>query len=1048
MSSQSTLSANNSKPFDPPQLSKEDLDNSVFSQNSSNLSSFYAGDELSSSDSMMIEGIDDIERHDSIFMESEGEENDEASCMSTGPTIDEISAINIGRKFHRLEVDNIDNMTTKDSQKISKERKGDDTLSITASESEKKNENEYENEKEKETNTYATKRNSLTYLATTTRKSLTGNLNLSNFAITNRYSTGMRFFDTSTVTKEQTQLVHDFPTKLNSEMLTVIEMAVNLFNLKPHRGVDHLIKNNIILPSPEGVVWFLKIRKDDLSKRKLGEFLSGPDPDLNILHKQNESIGSNNLNDDVSTPRIDSKMIPKSSIRTLLFEEYDFSEVEVDESLRALIQDIRLPGEAQQIYRMIESFAHRYFQCNTDGIIQDEDTVLTLAFSLIMLNTDLHNRNLTKDKKMSLNEFIKNLDGIDDGNSLPRELLTKYYTSIKNNELRMKESDLYETEFLTFMAPRMSGWLCKQNTTSSHTAFLQKFSSRIGWNRHWFVLAGGCLYYFKQPQDVQVGTFRCMIPLDGITPVKDFKESTIIHLFPSNSSVVKSGKILKKNGFSLLPKQDKGIIQSGSHKSFTLKAESSESRDEWLEMLQKESSLSPMAVVFRRRRLSTEIFNYTKELLPVTPNSETLSDSNKNVLNEREANTLSTSSNSNSSDITFKNSPNLTEGNKATYIVPVVVNETEKKQGDSNYDFPEKEKTDKNNQNAFTFNLDETASTVLSTSTVTNNKLTGKTPTGVGANDNTPNLLYKGHIREKPSLTVDTGALAMPKLQASSPSVLSLNICNYEFQGLPIAEGWLRRKSDKNYVWQRRYFVLIRYRKVRKENDRKERQKEDEFEWNNGKDKFSTTDIETMVKLEKLDQLREEKEGISTFETTVNKLVQGENTNKNEVTIDSQKESSSNTRLGLFFFVTKVMATNMFEQGISTEQGLIHVRNIRKIKRNKETLGLELQYEKPLSSPRVVNDYEVSTSKSDKETLMADNEAALSYWYKALNPYIQVFYKVKHGINIDTYSKELAKKGVLTKNQLQNYVAQSPTVVSESITWTNTCEEKEIQGDH
>ena len=95
-------------------------------------------------------------------------------------------------------------------------------------------------------------------------------------------------------------------------------------------------------------------------------------------------------------------------------------------------------------------------------------------------------------------------------------LLTKYYQSIKDNELRMKESDLYETEFLTFMAPRMSGWLLKQNTTSSHTALLQKFSSRIGWNRHWFVLAGGCLYYFKHPQDVQVGTFRCMIPLDGI----------------------------------------------------------------------------------------------------------------------------------------------------------------------------------------------------------------------------------------------------------------------------------------------------------------------------------------------------------------------------------------------------------------------------------------------------------------------------------------------------------------------------------------------------
>ena len=102
---------------------------------------------------------------------------------------------------------------------------------------------------------------------------------------------------------------------------------------------------------------------------------------------------------------------------------------------------------------------------------------------------------------------------------------------------------------------------------------------------------------------------------------------------------------MKKGGFSFLPKQDKGIIQTGSHKSFVLKAENSDKRDEWLEMLQKESSLSPMAVALRRRRLSTEVFNYTKELVPLTPDAGTPLAGNYRMSSECGLNTISTDNN-------------------------------------------------------------------------------------------------------------------------------------------------------------------------------------------------------------------------------------------------------------------------------------------------------------------------------------------------------------------------------------------------------------------
>lgn len=60
-----------------------------------------------------------------------------------------------------------------------------------------------------------------------------------------------------------------------------------------------------------------------------------------------------------------------------------------------------------------------------------QDTVHILSFSLIMLNTDLHNRNLNPRKKMKLEDFIRNNRGINDGQDLPRELLEALYNEIK-----------------------------------------------------------------------------------------------------------------------------------------------------------------------------------------------------------------------------------------------------------------------------------------------------------------------------------------------------------------------------------------------------------------------------------------------------------------------------------------------------------------------------------------------------------------------------------------------------------------------------------------
>ena len=61
----------------------------------------------------------------------------------------------------------------------------------------------------------------------------------------------------------------------------------------------------------------------------------------------------------------------------------------------------------------IQIFGQRYCATNSSTIPSNIDTIFILAFAIIMLNTDLHSRNIKSEKKMRLEQFIKNLRGKD-----------------------------------------------------------------------------------------------------------------------------------------------------------------------------------------------------------------------------------------------------------------------------------------------------------------------------------------------------------------------------------------------------------------------------------------------------------------------------------------------------------------------------------------------------------------------------------------------------------------------------------------------------------
>ena len=74
-------------------------------------------------------------------------------------------------------------------------------------------------------------------------------------------------------------------------------------------------------------------------------------------------------------------------------DQLDFHDMAIVTALRTFLAGYRLPGEAQKIDRLMLKFAQRYYENNPEltEIFASADTCYVLAYSIIMLTTDLHN---------------------------------------------------------------------------------------------------------------------------------------------------------------------------------------------------------------------------------------------------------------------------------------------------------------------------------------------------------------------------------------------------------------------------------------------------------------------------------------------------------------------------------------------------------------------------------------------------------------------------------------------------------------------------------
>ncbi|KAL4842913.1 hypothetical protein H8958_022107, partial [Nasalis larvatus] len=89
---------------------------------------------------------------------------------------------------------------------------------------------------------------------------------------------------------------------------------------------------------------------------------------------------------------------------------------------RYFFKAFSLVGETQERERVLIHFSNRYFYCNPDTIAS-QDGVHCLTCAIMLLNTDLHGHVSNIGKKMTCQEFIANLQGVNEGVDFSKDLL-------------------------------------------------------------------------------------------------------------------------------------------------------------------------------------------------------------------------------------------------------------------------------------------------------------------------------------------------------------------------------------------------------------------------------------------------------------------------------------------------------------------------------------------------------------------------------------------------------------------------------------------------
>ncbi|KAF1333818.1 Brefeldin a-inhibited guanine nucleotide-exchange protein, partial [Globisporangium splendens] len=128
------------------------------------------------------------------------------------------------------------------------------------------------------------------------------------------------------------------------------------------KAIEYLVAMYLVKDSPWDVTSFLRMYHDSFDEAEIGDYLGEGDEDFKV-------------------------QVQLSYVRAISFKG-----MTLVESLRHFLTNggFRFPGEAQKIERMVEAFAQCYYE-DSPASFSSGDTAMIIAYSIIMLNADLHN---------------------------------------------------------------------------------------------------------------------------------------------------------------------------------------------------------------------------------------------------------------------------------------------------------------------------------------------------------------------------------------------------------------------------------------------------------------------------------------------------------------------------------------------------------------------------------------------------------------------------------------------------------------------------------
>ncbi|CDS41347.1 IQ motif and SEC7 domain containing protein 1 [Echinococcus multilocularis] len=184
-------------------------------------------------------------------------------------------------------------------------------------------------------------------------------------------------------------------------------VCLNYFNKSPVKGMDMLIRFRFLEASPRQIARFLHIRRG-LARTAIGEYLGEMKHDLCVATARQ------------------------------FIRQVDFREKEIDEALRLMMSLFRTPGESQKIVHLMTAFQLAYVEQNSARVkaqFRNPESVMILAYAIIMLHTDMYSPNVRPGSKMTREDFVNNLRGIDDGEDLDRNLLLAIFDRMQAGEM-------------------------------------------------------------------------------------------------------------------------------------------------------------------------------------------------------------------------------------------------------------------------------------------------------------------------------------------------------------------------------------------------------------------------------------------------------------------------------------------------------------------------------------------------------------------------------------------------------------------------------------